>query len=152
MSNIINVNCGSINYPVGLNIRDNVKIIQDLTNEFLKYENKDTPINLLCMGSSGAIMAAIFATIVPNVIILHIKKDGESSHSSCDNYSRFFRDETRLNIIIDDFIVTGSTVNNIYKKIKVPIKIDYLILAHQHSQKRYDLLQFTPTNIISSYA
>jgi len=51
-----------INYPVGYHIIENLPIIKQMVKTFkLVPVNKDKQVNLICMGSSGAIIATIFA-------------------------------------------------------------------------------------------
>ena len=76
--------------------------------------NIQSRIVLCCMGSSGALIAGIVCSIIPNTIVYHIKKEGENAHSS--NYFSFdFEDYL---IIIDDFVSSGDTL----RKIKAGIK------------------------------
>jgi len=102
-----------MSYPVGKNMNnllENTKVFFELIK---KHAPKDQQLNFLCRGSSGAIIAGIVASSLSEeyqVIINHIKKEGESSHSSCLRLN--IED---FNIIIDDFIASGSTVNNIYE-------------------------------------
>lgn len=102
-----------IQYPVGSNIQENIPII----NQMAKVINElfvDEYINLLCMGSSGAIIASIVALSNPKMTIIHVKKDGEDSHST----SLTSKYDNAKNVIIDDFIATGDTLNKIYRKFK----------------------------------
>lgn len=147
---LINANCGEVNYPVGMHISHNLPVIQELAKAFNKEQCKGK-INVFCMGSSGAIMAAIFASIVENVTILHVKKDGEKSHSECDNFKRFV-DNGEINIIIDDFIISGDTMNTMYGKINPKIEIDYLILGFCFNvERKLNCINFTPKNVIYTH-
>ena len=97
-----------ISYPIGINM-DNIFNYINLVVAALKDENIGKA-NIWCMGSSGAILAALLSNQLEESRILHVKKDGESSHHG--NY--FTTLNNAINIIIDDFIVSGDTVNRIY--------------------------------------
>lgn len=102
-------------YPIGRDIKNLTEITKVFVECILKLNiPKDRYINLLCRGSSGAIIAGIVASSLSEnytVTISHIKKDGESSHSGgIDIIPGAF------NIIIDDFIETGSTMRAIYER------------------------------------
>lgn len=104
-------------YPIGENIIQNIPIAQEFANA-LKNEFNERDIVLVCMGSSGAILATLVATYLPNVIcILHLKKDGEFSHS----FGGYLPPSSfhALNIIIDDSICTGATLMRTYKQFKL---------------------------------
>jgi len=108
----ISTKCETARYPMGEYIQENIPEIQKLIDGFKTIEEfKGRPINFICMGSSGAIVAALFSLQVDNSKITHIKKDGESSHGGnyFDNY-----DFKNINVIVDDFVGTGTTLNLIY--------------------------------------
>lgn len=99
----------SIEYPVGSNMSYNISIIKKMVS-IIKRNYNDKPINLFCQGSSGAIVAAIICLYVNGCKIIHIKKDGEDSHSlSCPQSDSY-------NIIVDDFIVSGATIQRIIEE------------------------------------
>ena len=148
--NLINANCGEVNYPIGTHMTHNLPVIKNLAKAFNKEKCKDK-INVFCMGSSGAIMAAIFASIVKNVTIIHIKKDGEKSHLGYNDVTRFVGNG-ETNIIIDDFINSGNTVNTIYRKITPKIEIDYLVLGFCYNiERKLSIIDFTPKNVIYTH-
>lgn len=126
--------CQEMTYPVGSNI--------DELNEYLfVYEHHikqlfptglDKPIlNFACRGSSGAIIAGILSSKLQdnyNCNIVYIKKPKEQSHWNILSL--------RLPgyiIIVDDFLDTGRTVSEIYKKLKESFKyepkIDLLMVS-----------------------
>jgi len=105
-------NSDQTHYPLGINLSSDMSIINLLINKFKTishYYGKN--INLYCAGSSGAIMATIFSMNVPNCRIIHIKKENEQAHSSNMWLAPF--KENHINVIIDDFIASGATVNRI---------------------------------------
>lgn len=102
-----------ITYPFGSSSND-IKACRIIANKILELLKQDnislvTPIDVICRGSSGAIMAAIVVNTIYdyNCRIVHIKKHGESSHAvNCIK-------SDSLKIIVDDFISTGETFRNI---------------------------------------
>jgi hypothetical protein len=115
MNQIINNKLIEMNYPVGLYLADNLSIITEMANSFKTIEEfKDKHINLVCTGSSGAIISGIFSTLIPNkTLIHHIKKEGENSH-----YGQISKIYEHPIIFIDDFIVEGITINRVYDLMK----------------------------------
>jgi len=140
-----------VDYPVGHYISKAYNYIEFASKIFL-YENKDheITINLWCMGSSGAILASLFSERMKQkqikCRICHVKKKGERSHS---NYFPSISTKD-INIIIDDFITTGDTVNTIYKKFtdnNPRLEIDWLIVCRTVYQST---LKFIPKHLICS--
>jgi len=107
-----------IEYPVGQNIVKNLPAIFDMADLILaeySYQN----IRLWCRGSSGAIIAGIISSIIISrsnfkVEVCHVKKEKEDSHSyqsiHFDSYNNY------VEIIVDDFIASGKTVEAIIEK------------------------------------
>ncbi len=113
----ISTKCKTAQYPMGEYIQQNIPEIQKLIDGFKTIEEfKDRRINLICMGSSGAIVATLFFLQVDNTKIIHVKKNGESSH----NFNCFYPEDfiNTVNVIVDDFVGTGATLNMIYSTIK----------------------------------
>jgi adenine/guanine phosphoribosyltransferase-like PRPP-binding protein len=108
----LDLNEGELTYPIGSYIQKNLPIIKALANA-IRNLNIQQRIIFCCMGSSGAIIAAIVASEIPNSTIYHIKKDGESAHSS--NYIELFPDD--YIILIDDFISSGATMHRTVDKL-----------------------------------
>lgn len=122
-----------INYPVGNYINANIPKITSMVKALRKIKVLNTKlisngVNIICRGSSGAIIATIFATQLADVTskIIHIKKDGESAHSSGTDILR-----EGVNIIVDDFVSTGETMTAIYKAFKdlTPKEIDVVCIT-----------------------
>ena len=126
-----------IGYPVGMKMPEDMRIIKLCTSVFNENMENDAieGINLLCMGSSGAIIAALFASDCKfDCRIVHIKKDGEYSHNSYPHLAPSY-----VNIIIDDFTATGTTIKNIIKNLEKKTNIYGLIMAgslHKHVIKK----------------
>jgi len=129
----INIHSDQPDYPVGSNIGKAKKLIGHYLTVFYKLYSFDKKINLWCRGSSGAIMATLFAANCKNECkICHVKKQGEDSHSY--GYSRYENDGA-INIVIDDFIATGDTIRAIVAAIEdyaykrgTTIKLDILMV------------------------
>jgi orotate phosphoribosyltransferase-like protein len=98
-------------YPVGQHITNyfqTCKEIGDHINELFQEQS----ITLWCRGSSGAIISALVSQhIEAGVEIYHVKKHGEDAHQNCDIHHD-------INIIIDDLMATGETVEQIYNEMK----------------------------------
>ena len=135
----IHANFETIKYPVGDKILYNIPIIKNMGDKIKSILIKTKldyffPINLICSGSSGAIIAAIVATILysnfKKVNIRHIKKDGESSHTTGNYKSYLFNNYfSDVNIIVDDLICSGVTMRRIFNKIPENIIIDIIAIS-----------------------
>ena len=141
---IITYKGSEMGYPVGRSMREALEYIDSVIPHLVKII-KDKRINIWCRGSSGAILSALVAAKIPNNCeICHVKKEGEDSHLG--NYFSRGELEGGINIIIDDFSCTGSTVHSIYEKM-VTSTVDILILSRIHSDVH---LQFLPKYIITA--
>ncbi len=98
----------STEYPLGVYIQNNKEKIKQLINCFMGIpEFKECGINLVCRGSSGAIIASMFSMMIPNNHrIVHVKKDGESSHNDCCKINKDWKI-----VIVDDFISLGYMIH-----------------------------------------
>lgn len=134
-------------YPVGRYIYENIGQIKEMVASYNSIEEfKGKEINLICRGSSGAIIAGIFASLMPvRCYIFHVKKDGENSHhGQCGRINNC----GDVNVIIDDFIASGSTMNAIYEKLLIihdlqSISIDCVCITSTYSE-----VNFTPKYVI----
>lgn len=96
-------------YPVGENIKSYFDPCKEVA-EIIEKEFPNKSITFWCRGSSGAMISALVCQHLDNVNIFHVKKENEISHySSIDRYNE-------INIIIDDLMASGSTVECIYQK------------------------------------
>lgn len=111
-----------LSYPVGEDMLSAINYINKVIDK-IKENNLFTDvqnITLWCRGSSGALLSALFSAQLIQmgitVRIVHVRKDGESSHG--DSYRIIDQKEIKdsYNIIIDDFISCGYTVQAIYEK------------------------------------
>jgi len=111
----------AMDYPVGENIQTNKKYIQAMVESFIEIDEfKDKYINIVCRGSSGAIIAGVFSILIPNNHrIIYINKTGEQSHLSEFNnlLKKSSEEQGAINIIVDDFICTGDTMRGIKSSI-----------------------------------
>ena len=96
-------------YPVGENIKSYFNPCEEVA-EIIEKEFPNKSITFWCRGSSGAMISALVCQHLGDVNIFHVKKQNEISHySSIDRYNE-------INIIIDDLMSSGSTVEYIYQK------------------------------------
>ena len=104
-------------YPIGLNLSVNSSRAEEIAAVLKQciitnYPNTKT-INFWCRGSSGPILATLVATYLGNHYlsnINHVKKENEESHSD-NNYK--YKELDQVNVVIDDFIRTGTTIDAI---------------------------------------
>lgn len=112
-------------YSIGEYIQHNIQEIKKFASEIatlmeLEIESQDR-INLIGRGSSGAIIGTLSIEYLlekfPGKIfhMVHIKKEGEFSHNSI--YEDIF--ENALNIFVDDFISTGTTIQKTIEYIRL---------------------------------
>lgn len=137
----------TIPYPVGRNMSKTIVIVQEMCDKLTMLYKENTYIQLVVRGSSGAIIGGLVASILNHrnmVTITHIKKEGESSHSS-GIYD--LKDYCPI-VIIDDLISSGATVNEIYKALNERgyYDIDTLCISGHVELCR---LNFKPKNIIA---
>lgn len=143
---ILNKKLEAFAYPVGTHINHNISLIEIMVEEFIEIsEYKDKYINIICRGSSGAIIAAIFAMKVPNVCqIVHVKKPGENSHNNSVSLS----EDNAINIIVDDLIASGSTMNAIWNCVKDKTKDFKIHCVLVGGCSKIDSLDFEPDYFI----
>ena len=143
--------CGHIEHPTGSgDISQMVLLIDTMIKEIKLLYKKNQSLNLVCRGSSGAIIAGI---ILYNlhldkriVRISHVKKPGEWSHQN-----HIYLSSTQINIIVDDFMSSGDTLNAIHEAMidtDTPFDVDLLILG---GTVNIDKLEFQPNNIICGH-
>lgn len=108
-----------------------------------------TPIDVLCRGTSGAMIAIMFAHYLKDyrVLIRQIRKPHEESHSS--GYVCLASDS--IVVFIDDHMQSGETLNAVYEKMrasKPERDVDVLILGHGWREDKR--LKFTPKYLIQN--
>lgn len=137
----------TIPYPVGRDMLRTIEIVQEMCDKLTMLYEENIFIQLAVRGSSGAIIGGLVASILNHrniVMITHIKKEGESSHSS----GIYGLKSTYPIVIIDDLISSGSTVNEIYKALNERgyYDVDTLCISGGVELHR---LNFKPKNIIA---
>lgn len=136
-----------IPYPVGRDMPKTIEIVQEMCDKLMTLYEENMSIQLVVRGSSGAIIGGLVASILNGrniVTITHIKKKGESSHSS----GIYDLKDTFPIVIIDDLISSGSTVNEIYKALveRGYYDVDTLCVSRDVELR---ILNFKPKNIIT---
>jgi pyrimidine operon attenuation protein/uracil phosphoribosyltransferase len=117
----VDTNLEDLTYPVGLNLSRNLRTITRMADRLRDVVKSDQKVNLVCMGSSGAIIAALILSQMTDTSlfrVLHVKKDGECSHSGCASERVNAED---VNVFVDDFIRTGNTLKRTAKKLGHPL-------------------------------
>ena len=136
---------GNCHYPVSSYIQSNLPIIMKMVEKLKPEIDDDSELILWCRGSSGAIIAAVMATMINNAKISHVKKEGEGSHSnivSCHPEDK----KKAVNVIVDDFMSSGETLNAIYEAMQVyKCKVHGLCISGSVYKSR---LKFTPKFIV----
>ena len=130
---IIGIKTKIVYYPVWQNmdkITANTKTLAKAFHLECKDQSitNDTNINIYCTGTSGLTMAICFRFALielghSNMRICYTRKEGETKHDSPLSYT----ERSGINIIIDDFISTGATVDYIVSK-HIDTTFDYIIL------------------------
>lgn len=105
-------------------------------------------INIWVRGSSGSILGTLLMVGLcgtNDVTITHIKKFGEDSH--CGGGISIHNREERINILIDDLISSGETIEAIWEKAKKHIpNIEIVIL---NNPTVYSFPSFSPLHLIT---
>lgn len=132
-----------INYPVGYHIQDAVNFINNVTQVIMEMSKKKQfplkNIDIWVRGSSGAILGGLLcqkllAIGYENLSVIHIKKEGEDSHAN-----NILATDGKYNIVIDDFVASGETMNEIAKETGKYVKyIDLLIISKIALDIEYD--------------
>lgn len=135
----------AVNYPVSSFIQYNLPIIYDMVEKLKNELDPTKDVILWGRGSSGAIIAGIMATRIEKAKISHVKKNGEDSHSNSVSTTPTDRKNT-INVIVDDFMASGATLNSIYEQMKShKIKVHGLCISGTVWTKA---LKFNPEFII----
>ena len=129
----------NIIYPVYSNIRDNYDVIQSMAIEFwdkVSGELGGKKVNLIFSGSSGAMIATIFYSVMrgdSDISLVNIRKRNEKSH---DRWVGDKVDWGAINIFVDDHIFEGDTLSYSYKFIGKSVsswygefRFDYVVVS-----------------------
>jgi adenine/guanine phosphoribosyltransferase-like PRPP-binding protein len=113
-----------IKYPVAKNLRFNMEYIKALARALKEiYPATSEHIDLICRGSSGAIIGALVLLeldLYPNLELVHVKKEGEVSHNSRVN----IRKNSKL-VFVDDFMATGDTVAECFEAVVISVATNF---------------------------
>lgn len=107
-------------YPVGADMVAATLVAKSMARAIntVLIEKDVTEVNLLVMGSSGAILGALVGAELINLdkhntpIVCHFKKEGEYSHCRVPDHHTV--DDNVFNVILDDFVSTGATLKKIH--------------------------------------
>ncbi len=144
---VLILNCEElITYPVGLYPDDAMKFINLVVPKLNSVIKPTDKLNLWVRGSSGAILASFLCSkIQNNCKIMYIRKPGEFSHSIYPVRDLSYN----VNIIIDDFICSGETVNTIYKEMSnYNLKQVDIFIIDSYTNKEWKL-DFIPKILIT---
>ena len=113
---LIKTNTPFIGYPVGASMKTNMAIMRTLAEFYVSIAPKGVH-NIFCQGSSGIIMATIFAQVInqellSDAMVLPIRRAGEFTHSP---HAIYDVEPDNINIIVDDFICSGDTVKRVHE-------------------------------------
>jgi hypothetical protein len=136
-------------YPVGEFMEENTPRIMEMIRLFKEFEEfGDRYVNIVCTGSSGAIIAALFSVSIPNRNrIIHVKKDGEVSHEAgtkieCRN---------SIYVVVDDFIISGDTMTRMVSKmreVEPGFRIDCLCVSGKYNPHVFRKIGMMPENVV----
>lgn len=153
MKKLVDPTMKGIMYPVGDHMNINKIFIKKLIKLYKTVEEfKGKPVNVICTGSSGAIIAsALSMALRVSSKIYHVKKPREDSHHGNYELMDHF-DNSWLNVIVDDFIGSGHTINRIYSVFidinhGSPIRIDCVATC---GYDKADRLDFKPNYFLSA--
>lgn len=136
-----------ISYPVGSSPELAVKFIEKVV-PIVKDIIKEDDVNIWVRGSSGTILGTLLMAGLcetNNVTITHIKKVGEDSH--CGGGISDYRCEGRINILIDDLISSGETIEAIWEKAKKYISNMEIVILN--NPRVYAFPSFSPLHLIT---
>ena len=114
----------TMDYPVGPNIKVNLPVINNMYR-YIKEKFPEGIITIWCRGSSGAIIAGIISSkLKGRARVAYVSKPNEKRHDklSAHMYSSGY------NIIVDDFVCTGETINKIINESTIT-QFDLLIIS-----------------------
>lgn len=136
---ILNPDLYNLDYPLGPELPANLSKIHKMAETFLTIkEFKDKPITLICKGQSGLIVASILADKIPNANIHFVRNPGDK------HTTRGMTVPGRINVMTDDFIASGATMNDAWEQVGKPHIHCVLITA----DSREGNLHFSPDYIV----
>lgn len=133
----IEINYRELSYPIGNRMSTaNAYMIDAYTAFSAIEEYKNKHVTIVCRGSSGSILATLFASKFPDIDVVdiqHIKKDGELSH-----HSGISINNESIVVLIDDFVSSGGTVDAIQGRVMADGKqINVVILMNGWGRRNF---------------
>lgn len=113
---------GELGYPMHFNLEHKFEILEAMGKAILKAIPKAChSINLICRGTSGVIVATqifhyMHSRTDDDVNIVYVSK-GENRHGGDIEPRWRLRNQGVCNIIVDDFVSTGATMDRIYEQL-----------------------------------
>jgi orotate phosphoribosyltransferase-like protein len=124
----------------------NTNELKTYAEKYLKKLPKDVTC-LLSIGSSGcSIASAMLALSTKNLRHISVRKEKEARKSHDWEYAGV-RDSKDIYCIVDDFISTGATIENLLKKIKYFENINYILVCYLELLTKKELLKRIKTKI-----
>lgn len=143
-----NVITKDILYPITSNLKQSYAGCEQLAKHIFNDKKDNKHLVLYVRGSSGSVIGTILFTMLrysyDNIEILYINKEEEKRHSNYKESSLLM--ETQV-AIVDDFIDTGSTILEIFKKLNSHLKE---MRKHYINDKYVEFLNNLEVNIYVS--
>ena len=170
MINRFNIQKYTVGHPFGEDMKTNVSSTKKMAKDFISIASRDlASVNnfvLICMGSSGAIVATVFYNAIHtkyksiNISLCHVKKENEECHG--ERISGLVCQVNTLYVWVDDFIESGETIemcldsirNFLNKKgvTKNLFKFDYVVCSTINPNKcNVKSIEKMTNNIIYNY-
>ena len=124
----------NIIYPVYRNMRGNYDVIHSMATEFWDKvcgELGGRSINLVFSGSSGAMIATIFYSVmrgVSDINLVNIRKKCEKSHET-DLIGCRLDWDSAVSIFVDDHIFEGNTLIRCHRGVRKGFVFDYVVVS-----------------------
>ena len=140
-----------LSYPIGPYIHGNLPSIKQMARSLNELYG-DKPITLWIGGSSGALIGGIIANELSTddrdiKINYAYKKAEPSHHSGSIGYSL----DNSVNVIVDDFVVTGNTINRIIDYMNISrVTPDCLCVGNACTARGLKKLSYLPEIIIAN--
>jgi len=126
---------GQVCYPVHREIQDKFHTMEVMAKEIIKVIPAKKSIVFFCRGTSGIIFATFMVNYLYNFnrdIVAHIEyvqKPEEDRHDSSKTPPKLLSSKN-FNVIVDDFMASGLTLQKVYQRIQESIKtVDLLCLT-----------------------
>lgn len=140
-------------YPAHIGIRASMNYINNAFEILQPLVKDKKDINLWCMGASGMHVASLLVSKFDvndyDIKICYIRKEDDECH---DVRRELYFHEDGLNIMIDDVVETGNTLNLLQKecKEKTKLDVDMLIVSSGCYRMTTWKLKFKPKMLITT--